>query len=266
MAFDFEWANANLFSERLPPHLWLLFGLGTFLAKAKPPTRSELALLGDAAAGLARRHARRQLCAAGERRLGPRPQDSCARRWPCWRRPAGRSRIRASSTAAGEPFAFTISMQNKDQEKIALHYQRTLQQIGIDGRSAHRRLGAIRQRMQKTYDYDMIPATWFNSLSPGNEQKFYYGSRGPDHRGHAQLSGHRRSGRRHGDRRAAHRHVAGRFRRRRARARPAAGGGLLHRALLRFGRAMGGALEAYRQAGRSSRCPASRRRRCGAMP
>jgi peptide/nickel transport system substrate-binding protein len=24
----------------------------------------------------------------------------------------------------------------------------------------------------------MIPATWFNSLSPGNEQKFYFGSEG----------------------------------------------------------------------------------------
>jgi len=28
------------------------------------------------------------------------------------------------------------------------------------------------------YDYDMVPYTWFNSLSPGNEQKFYWGSQG----------------------------------------------------------------------------------------
>jgi peptide/nickel transport system substrate-binding protein len=32
--------------------------------------------------------------------------------------------------------------------------------------------------LQKTYDYDMIPVAWFNSLSPGNEQKFYFGSEG----------------------------------------------------------------------------------------
>jgi peptide/nickel transport system substrate-binding protein len=32
--------------------------------------------------------------------------------------------------------------------------------------------------MQQSYDYDMIPVTWFNSLSPGNEQVFYYGSAG----------------------------------------------------------------------------------------
>ena len=32
--------------------------------------------------------------------------------------------------------------------------------------------------IQRTYDYDMIPATWFNSLSPGNEQMLYFGSEG----------------------------------------------------------------------------------------
>jgi len=32
--------------------------------------------------------------------------------------------------------------------------------------------------IQSSYDYDMSPATWFNSLSPGNEQKFYFGSNG----------------------------------------------------------------------------------------
>ena len=79
--------------------------------------------------------------------------------------------------AAGEPFAFTISIQTKDQEKIALHYQRTLQQIGI---KAEVRIvdSAQFSSLQKTYDYDMIPATWFNSLSPGNEQKLYFGSEG----------------------------------------------------------------------------------------
>ena len=29
----------------------------------------------------------------------------------------------------------------------------------------------------------MIPATWYNSLSPGNEQKFYFGSEGKETQG-----------------------------------------------------------------------------------
>jgi peptide/nickel transport system substrate-binding protein len=79
--------------------------------------------------------------------------------------------------AAGEQFGFTISVQNKDQEKIALHFQRTLKAIGI---AADVRLVDAAQfaAIQKTYDYDMIPATWFYSLSPGNEQVFYFGSEG----------------------------------------------------------------------------------------
>jgi peptide/nickel transport system substrate-binding protein len=79
--------------------------------------------------------------------------------------------------AAGEPFAFSIIVQNKDQEKIALHYQRTLQLIGIktDVRTVD---PAQFASLQKTYDYDMIPVAWYNSLSPGNEQKLYFGSSG----------------------------------------------------------------------------------------
>jgi peptide/nickel transport system substrate-binding protein len=79
--------------------------------------------------------------------------------------------------AAGEQFAFTINVQNPDQEKIALHYQRTLQQIGIKVELRNiddAQFTAIR----KNYDYDMIPWTYYNSLSPGNEQDLYFGSSG----------------------------------------------------------------------------------------
>jgi len=37
--------------------------------------------------------------------------------------------------------------------------------------------------LQKTYDYDMIPVTWYNSLSPGNEQTLYFGSYGKTQEG-----------------------------------------------------------------------------------
>jgi peptide/nickel transport system substrate-binding protein len=79
--------------------------------------------------------------------------------------------------AKGEPFAFTLSFQTKEQEKIALHYQRTLRQIGID--VAIRLVDSAQfQRMLDSYDYDMVPVAWYNSLSPGNEQQFYFGSEG----------------------------------------------------------------------------------------
>jgi peptide/nickel transport system substrate-binding protein len=71
----------------------------------------------------------------------------------------------AMMNAAGEPFAFTLTIANGDQQKIALHFARTLEQIGIkvDVRLIDPAQFAA---IQKTYDYDMIPATWFNSLRP----------------------------------------------------------------------------------------------------
>jgi peptide/nickel transport system substrate-binding protein len=77
----------------------------------------------------------------------------------------------------GEKFSFTISCLSREQEKVALHYRRTLRQIGIDMRI--RTVDSAQfQRMLDTYEFDMLPVMWYNSLSPGNEQDFYYGSAG----------------------------------------------------------------------------------------
>ena len=81
------------------------------------------------------------------------------------------------TNAEGQPFAFTIAVQNKDQEKIALHYQRTLKAIGINA-EVRTVDSAQFTALQTAYDYDMIPATWYNSLSPGNEQMLYFGAQG----------------------------------------------------------------------------------------
>ena len=173
----------------------------------------------------------------------------CARRWGCWAEAGWTVTDEGLTNAAGEQFAFTISVQNKDQEKIALHYQRTLAAIGI---KAEVRLVNSAQfaAMQRSYDYDMIPATWFNSLSPGNEQMLYFGSDGRTCRGHAQLSGHRRSA--HVDAAIAamlNANDARGFRGGGQGRGPLAGVGLLHGAVLRCRRAMGGAVELYRPTG-----------------
>jgi peptide/nickel transport system substrate-binding protein len=171
-AFDFEWANANLFSNAYKRTYGYYSG-SIFSSKDKPAGAGEKPIIGrdlraDFADGSYKLpvsdgtgHDRKQLRKA---------VDLLAQ--------AGWSvKETGLVNAAGEQFAFTISVQNKDQEKIALHYQRTLEQIGIkvDVRIVD---SAQFASIQKTYDYDMIPATWFNSLSPGNEQAFYFGSDG----------------------------------------------------------------------------------------
>ncbi|MGB8314114.1 MAG: extracellular solute-binding protein, partial [Aestuariivirga sp.] len=174
-AFDFEWANANLFSNAYQRTYGYYSG-SELSSKGKAMDGAEQAILGAAAAGL------RADFKDGSYNLpvsdGTGHDRKALRKAVNLLADAGWTvKDTGLVNAAGEAFAFTISIQNKDQEKIALHYQRTLQQIGI---KAEVRIVDSAQfaSLQKTYDYDMIPATWFNSLSPGNEQKFYFGSEG----------------------------------------------------------------------------------------
>lgn len=81
------------------------------------------------------------------------------------------------NTKTGEKFSFTITCLSKEQERVALHYQRTLSQIGIEVKIRVVDSSQF-QRILDAYDFDMAPVMWYNSLSPGNEQDFYYGSAG----------------------------------------------------------------------------------------
>jgi peptide/nickel transport system substrate-binding protein len=85
--------------------------------------------------------------------------------------------LRARST--GAPFAFEILVTTKDQERLALAFQRDVKRAGIDARV--RVVDAVQyDRRRQTYDFDMIQNRWDQSLSPGNEQSFYWGSAAAD--------------------------------------------------------------------------------------
>jgi peptide/nickel transport system substrate-binding protein len=77
----------------------------------------------------------------------------------------------------GEIFAFELLVQSREQERIGLNYQRLLGAIGV--KVDLRRVDSAQfQSRLLSYDFDMVFATWHNSLSPGNEQAFYWGSFG----------------------------------------------------------------------------------------
>jgi peptide/nickel transport system substrate-binding protein len=175
MAFDFEWANANLFSGAYR-RTYGYFGGSELSSEGRPADAREKAILGDAAGTL-----RTEFLDGGYRlpvNDGTGRDRKVLRKAVALLAEAGWTLGDSGLVnAAGESLAFTITVQNRDQEKIALHYQRTLRQIGV---AADVRIVDPAQfvALQSTYDYDVIPATWFNSLSPGNEQKFYFGSEG----------------------------------------------------------------------------------------
>ena len=80
---------------------------------------------------------------------------------------------------SGAPFTFEILVGTKDQERLALAYARMVERAGVTARV--RLVDNVQyDRRLQTYDYDMMPFTWTQSLSPGNEQAFYFGSKAAD--------------------------------------------------------------------------------------
>ncbi len=78
-------------------------------------------------------------------------------------------------TATGQPFAFEILTTTRDQERLALAFTRSLRRAGID--TQVRSVDATQfERRRIGFDFDMMQYRWEQSLSPGNEQLFYWGS------------------------------------------------------------------------------------------
>jgi peptide/nickel transport system substrate-binding protein len=96
--------------------------------------------------------------------------------------------LRQRSTKAR--FTFEMLVTTRDQERIALAYQRDLKRAGIEinVRSVD---GVQFDQRRLAFDFDMIPFRLDQSLSPGNEQWIYWGSRSADSQGSRNYMGAR---------------------------------------------------------------------------
>jgi peptide/nickel transport system substrate-binding protein len=87
-------------------------------------------------------------------------------------------RQRSSKT----PLTFEILVTTRDQERIALAFSRDLKRAGIE--ATVRAVDAVQFDQRRLgFDFDMIQSRWDQSLSPGNEQFFYWGSEAADSHG-----------------------------------------------------------------------------------
>lgn len=84
--------------------------------------------------------------------------------------------------SGGEPFRFELLLLRRGNEKLALHLARNLEKLGIEMQV---RLVDTAQYTQRTatYDFDAMFYLWDPSLSPGNEQAYYWGSAAADRDG-----------------------------------------------------------------------------------
>ncbi len=91
----------------------------------------------------------------------------------------------------GQPFTFEILLESGSSgvwERVVLPYIGLLRRLGIQARV--RSVDAIQYKNRlDSYDYDMIVSVWGQSLSPGNEQRYFWGSQAAVSEGSMNYSG-----------------------------------------------------------------------------
>ena len=97
----------------------------------------------------------------------------------------GRSLLK---NAKGEALTLEFLLDSPLFERIALPYQQQLELLGI-GVSIKTVDSAQYERRTQTFDYDIVVGNWGQSLSPGNEQRDYWGSEAAKRDGSRNLIG-----------------------------------------------------------------------------
>lgn len=174
LLFDFEWSNRNLYAggfERTTS----VFESSELSASGRPAGGAEKALLERVGANV------RADILDGSYRVPVSDGSGADRnrlreaislfRQAGWELSAGQLVNRETRT----PFTFEILVATREQERLALTFQRMLGRAGI--RATVRNVDAVQyDRRVRDYDFDMIDYRWWTiSPSPGNEQAFYWG-------------------------------------------------------------------------------------------
>lgn len=90
--------------------------------------------------------------------------------------------------AAGKPVIVEILVEDPAYERVALFYKPSLERIGVA--ATVRVVDDVQyENRKRKFDYDIIIASWPESLSPGNEQREYWGSQAADAPGSMNLIG-----------------------------------------------------------------------------
>ncbi|NRG18829.1 ABC transporter substrate-binding protein [Rhizobiales bacterium] len=173
MLFDFEWVNRNLY-------------YGLYRRTAGYFDNSILSSIGQPASEIERSFLKpfqgqiEQEVMEGEWR--PTEADGSGRDRTVLREAVGLLQKAGYNIRKGvmqdrdaKPLEFEILVASKDQERLALAYQRLLKLLGIN--TIIRTVDAAQyQQRRQVFDYDMVLNFWPSSLSPGNEQNYRWSS------------------------------------------------------------------------------------------
>lgn len=186
LAFDFEWANRNLYDGAYTrtQSYWQNSDLTSL---GHPADEKELTLLGDAAKSM-------PVEIIEGKPLLPESDGSGGDRAilrkvvELFKQSGYLIKNGQMVDGKGRPLTFEIMTQNQDQEKIAISYQRTLRMIGV-GVVIRTVDDAQYQSRSGSFDYDVIMKSYPSSLSPGIEQIGRWGSDSKERQGSFNFAG-----------------------------------------------------------------------------
>ncbi len=169
-AFDFEWANKNLFYGAYTRDL--SYFSNSDLASSGIPQGAELALLEPFRDQLPPELFTQPFALPVTDGSGNNRRE-LAHALDLFKQAGYEVKDRKLVGPDGQPFTFEMLLSDSSYERVALPYMQTLAKIGID---AHVRTvdPAQYQRRMDNYDYDMTLTSFGESDSPGNEQSAYW--------------------------------------------------------------------------------------------
>ena len=189
MLFDFEWINRSFFFGRYR-RTASFFEDSELSARGRPADAVERALLAPFPEAV-----RRDVL---DGTWAPPSSDGTGRDREALRRAIALFRdagyeldgMMLRDRGTGAPLTFEILVPDKNQERLALAFSQNLKRAGIELRI--RVVDAVQYEQRRNdFDFDMIQNRWDQSLSPGNEQAFYWGSAAADEPGSRNYMGMR---------------------------------------------------------------------------
>lgn len=177
-AFDFEWTNQNLFYgqyQRTESYF-----SNSELASSGLPSPAELAILKPLADRIpadvfTTAYHPPRTDGSGNIRPGLRTAMDLLKQ-------AGWTVENGRLSKDGKPFEFEILLNAPSFERIALPFVQNLERLGI--KASVRTVDTAQYKNREDgKDFDMIVDVWGQSLSPGNEQREFWGSGAADEQG-----------------------------------------------------------------------------------
>ncbi len=181
--FDFEWANTNLFYGQYTRSN--SYFNGSELAATGLPSPQELAILNDVKNDVPPE----VFTSEYKNPVNNSPQDvrnnlrTAAKLFAeaGWKITQGGGAARLVNDK-GDVFTIEFLLDQPLWERITLPYKDQLQKLGIQVTIRTIDSAEMQRRMQ-TFDYDSIVHVFGQSLSPGNEQRYFWGSAAADQPG-----------------------------------------------------------------------------------